>query len=131
MQTPVHPVDEYGALVYAGRWGIHGISLSGRLTFAPGNAGFFTFIAPRPMEVGIYPTVKFKLLNASPKLINALPWGFDFTMRRPRSSVMKPGSLSTTFGTKEYKKFLKKFPWRLKKTQKDHNSCGLTTSSKI
>ncbi|OMO56268.1 hypothetical protein COLO4_35699 [Corchorus olitorius] len=29
-QPAVSPVDEYGALIYAGRWGIHGISLPGR-----------------------------------------------------------------------------------------------------
>lgn len=45
------PVDEYAALIYAGRWGIHGASLPGRATFAPGNVGFVTFGAPRPMEV--------------------------------------------------------------------------------
>lgn len=50
-QPAVNPVDEYGALIYAGRWGIHGISLPGRVTFAPGNVGFSTFGAPRPMEV--------------------------------------------------------------------------------
>ncbi|OMO57147.1 hypothetical protein CCACVL1_25957 [Corchorus capsularis] len=49
-QPSVSPIDEYGALIYAGRWGIHGISLPGRVTFAPGNAGFATFGAPRPME---------------------------------------------------------------------------------
>lgn len=51
-QPEVSPVDEYGALIYAGRWGIHGVSLPGRVTFAPGNVGFATFGAPRPMEVG-------------------------------------------------------------------------------
>uniref|UniRef100_A0A2C9UQ58 AAA+ ATPase domain-containing protein n=1 Tax=Manihot esculenta TaxID=3983 RepID=A0A2C9UQ58_MANES len=50
-QPAVSPVDEYGALIYAGRWGIHGITLPGRVTFAPGNVGFSTFGAPRPMEV--------------------------------------------------------------------------------
>lgn len=50
VQPTVNPIDEYGALIYAGRWGIHGISLPGRVTFAPGNAGFSTFGAPRPME---------------------------------------------------------------------------------
>lgn len=50
-QPAVYPVDEYGALIYAGRWEIHGISLPGRVTFAPGNVGFSTFGAPRPMEV--------------------------------------------------------------------------------
>ncbi|XP_022740654.1 probable inactive ATP-dependent zinc metalloprotease FTSHI 4, chloroplastic isoform X2 [Durio zibethinus] len=49
-QPAVKSVDEYGALIYAGRWGIHGITLPGRVTFAPGNAGFSTFGAPRPME---------------------------------------------------------------------------------
>lgn len=49
----MRPVDEYGALVYAGRWGIHGVSLPGRVTFSPGNVGFATFGAPRPMEVHI------------------------------------------------------------------------------
>ncbi|XWS41343.1 hypothetical protein CRYUN_Cryun17cG0073100 [Craigia yunnanensis] len=49
-QPTVNPVDEYGALIYVGRWGIHGITLPGRVTFAPGNAGFSTFGAPRPME---------------------------------------------------------------------------------
>lgn len=47
----MRPVDEYGALIYAGRWGIHGVSLPGRVTFSPGNIGFATFGAPRPMEV--------------------------------------------------------------------------------
>ncbi|VVA20417.1 PREDICTED: cell division [Prunus dulcis] len=49
-QPAVKPVDEYGALIYAGRWGIHGVTLPGRVTFSPGNAGFSTFGAPRPME---------------------------------------------------------------------------------
>lgn len=53
VQPTVRPVDEYGALIYAGRWGIHGVSLPGRVTFAPGNVGFSTFGAPRPMEVGM------------------------------------------------------------------------------
>lgn len=48
----MRPIDEYGALIYAGRWGIHGASLPGRVTFAPGNVGFSTFGASRPMEVG-------------------------------------------------------------------------------
>lgn len=51
LQPPVHPVDEYGALIYAGRWGNHGVSLPGRVTFAPGYVGFSTFGAPRPLEV--------------------------------------------------------------------------------
>ena len=51
VQPAVNPIDEYGALIYAGRWGIHGITLPGRVTFAPGNVGFSTFGAPRPMEV--------------------------------------------------------------------------------
>ncbi|KAI3451525.1 hypothetical protein Pfo_008190 [Paulownia fortunei] len=52
-QPAVRQVDEYGALVYAGRWGLHGVSLPGRVTFAPGNVGFSTFGAPRPMETQI------------------------------------------------------------------------------
>ncbi|KAI5350842.1 hypothetical protein L3X38_003733 [Prunus dulcis] len=43
------PVDEYGALIYTGRRGIHGVTLPGRVTFSPGNAGFSTFGAPRPI----------------------------------------------------------------------------------
>ncbi|CAA6660360.1 unnamed protein product [Spirodela intermedia] len=62
-EAPVHPVDEYGALVYAGRWGIHGVSLPGRLTFAPGNVGFFTFGAPRPMETQIISDEAWKLVD--------------------------------------------------------------------
>lgn len=46
-QPAVNPIDEYGALIYAGRWGIHGITLRGRVTFAPGNVGFSTFGAAR------------------------------------------------------------------------------------
>ena len=51
LQPAVNPIDEYGSLIYAGRWGLHGIALPGRVTFAPGNVGFSTFGAPRPMEV--------------------------------------------------------------------------------
>ncbi|PQM41999.1 putative inactive ATP-dependent zinc metalloprotease FTSHI 4 chloroplastic isoform X2 [Prunus yedoensis var. nudiflora] len=47
---PCSESREYGALIYAGRWGIHGVTLPGRVTFSPGNAGFSTFGAPRPME---------------------------------------------------------------------------------
>ena len=50
-QPPVTPVDELGCLVYEGRWGIHGVSLPGRVTFKPGNSGYATFGAPRPMQV--------------------------------------------------------------------------------
>ncbi|GAB2232109.1 hypothetical protein Drorol1_Dr00011132 [Drosera rotundifolia] len=49
-QPAVTPVDEYSALLYAGRWGIYGVSLPGRVTFNPGYVGFATFGAPRPME---------------------------------------------------------------------------------
>nr|QKY65071.1 AAA-type ATPase family protein [Passiflora biflora] len=52
-QPEVNPIDEYGALIYAGRWGIHGITLPGWVTFAPGNIGFSTFGAPRPMETEV------------------------------------------------------------------------------
>ncbi|KAL2657317.1 hypothetical protein AAZV13_04G173500 [Glycine max] len=62
-QPPVSPVDEFGALIYAGRWGIHGISLPGRVTFAPGNVGFATFGAPRPTETQIVSDETWKLVD--------------------------------------------------------------------
>lgn len=62
-QPAVSPVDEYGAIVYAGRWGIHGVSLPGRVTFAPGNVGFATFGAPRPMETQIISDDTWKLID--------------------------------------------------------------------
>lgn len=62
-QHAVSPVDEYGALIYAGRWGIHGVSLPGRVTFAPGNVGFATFGAPRPMETQIISDKTWKLID--------------------------------------------------------------------
>ncbi|XP_009596431.1 probable inactive ATP-dependent zinc metalloprotease FTSHI 4, chloroplastic [Nicotiana tomentosiformis] len=62
-QPTVCPVDEYGALIYAGRWGVHGVSLPGRVTFAPGNVGFSTFGAPRPMETQIISDETWKLID--------------------------------------------------------------------
>eukprot|EP00258_Populus_trichocarpa_P033083 XP_024449102.1 probable inactive ATP-dependent zinc metalloprotease FTSHI 4, chloroplastic isoform X2 [Populus trichocarpa] len=62
-QPAVNPVDEYGALIYAGRWGIHGITLPGRVTFAPGNVGFATFGAPRPMETQVVSDETWKLMD--------------------------------------------------------------------
>ncbi|XP_027078738.1 probable inactive ATP-dependent zinc metalloprotease FTSHI 4, chloroplastic isoform X2 [Coffea arabica] len=62
-QPTVRPVDEHGALIYAGRWGIHGVSLPGRVTFAPGNVGFSTFGAPRPMETQIISDETWKLID--------------------------------------------------------------------
>ncbi|XP_077239186.1 AAA-type ATPase family protein [Tasmannia lanceolata] len=62
-QPPVPAVDEYGALIYAGRWGIHGVSLPGRVTFAPGNVGFATFGAPRPLETQIISDQTWKLID--------------------------------------------------------------------
>lgn len=62
-QPAVSPVDEYGALIYAGRWGLHGISLPGRVTFSPGNVGFSTFGAPRPMETQIVSDDTWKLID--------------------------------------------------------------------
>ncbi|XP_019160938.1 PREDICTED: probable inactive ATP-dependent zinc metalloprotease FTSHI 4, chloroplastic [Ipomoea nil] len=62
-QPTVRPIDEYGALIYAGRWGIHGASLPGRVTFAPGNVGFSTFGAPRPMETQIISDETWKLVD--------------------------------------------------------------------
>lgn len=62
-QPAVNPVDEYGALVWAGRWGIHGVTLPGRVTFAPGNVGFSTFGAPRPMETQVINDETWKLID--------------------------------------------------------------------
>ncbi|KAG8477148.1 hypothetical protein CXB51_030785 [Gossypium anomalum] len=62
-QPTVNPVDEYGALIYAGRWGIHGITLPGRVTFAPGNSGFSTFGAPRPKETQTVSDETWKLID--------------------------------------------------------------------
>ncbi|KAL1215422.1 putative inactive ATP-dependent zinc metalloprotease FTSHI 4 [Cardamine amara subsp. amara] len=62
-QKPVRPVDEYGSLIYSGRWGIHGVSLPGRVTFSPGNIGFATFGAPRPMETQIISDDTWKLVD--------------------------------------------------------------------
>ncbi|KAG0485206.1 hypothetical protein HPP92_009285 [Vanilla planifolia] len=62
-QQPVRPVDEYGALIYTGRWGIYCLSLPGRATFAPGNVGFSTFGAPRPMETQIISDETWKLVD--------------------------------------------------------------------
>ncbi|KVH92195.1 AAA+ ATPase domain-containing protein [Cynara cardunculus var. scolymus] len=62
-QPSVIPVDEYAALIHAGRWGIHGASLPGRVTFAPGNVGFATFGAPRPMETQIVSDDTWKLVD--------------------------------------------------------------------
>lgn len=58
------PVDEYAALVYAGRWGIHGITLPGRVTFKPGSVGFATYGAPRPMQTMIFREETWKMLDA-------------------------------------------------------------------
>ncbi|KAJ4715289.1 ATP-dependent zinc metalloprotease FTSH [Melia azedarach] len=62
-QPSVSPLDEYGALIYAGRWGIHGITLPGRVTFAPGNVGFATFGAPRPMNTQTISDETWKLID--------------------------------------------------------------------
>ncbi|CAN4076131.1 unnamed protein product [Withania somnifera] len=62
-QPAVSPIDEYGSLIYAGRWGVHGVSLPGRVTFTPGNVGFATFGAPRPMETQIISDETWKLID--------------------------------------------------------------------
>lgn len=62
-QPTVSPINEYGSLIYAGRWGVHGVSLPGRVTFAPGNVGFATFGAPRPMETQIISDETWKLID--------------------------------------------------------------------
>ncbi|CAM6085693.1 unnamed protein product [Calypogeia fissa] len=63
-QPEVKEVDEYGALIYAGRWGIHGISLPGRVTFRPGNVGYVTFGAPRPMMMQVIKSETWNLIDA-------------------------------------------------------------------
>ncbi|KAH9307402.1 hypothetical protein KI387_035313 [Taxus chinensis] len=65
-QPPVVAVDEYGALLYVGRWGIHGVSLPGRVTFNPGNAGYATYGAPRPQMARV---VSDDVWKAADKLI--------------------------------------------------------------
>ncbi|XP_042061086.1 probable inactive ATP-dependent zinc metalloprotease FTSHI 4, chloroplastic isoform X2 [Salvia splendens] len=62
-QPAVRQLDEYGALIHAGRWGVHGVSLPGRVTFAPGNVGFSTFGAPRPLETQIISDETWKLVD--------------------------------------------------------------------
>ncbi|KAH6762915.1 AAA-type ATPase family protein [Perilla frutescens var. hirtella] len=62
-QPAMRQLDEYAALVHAGRWGVHGVSLPGRVTFAPGNVGFMTFGAPRPMETQIISDDTWKLID--------------------------------------------------------------------
>uniref|UniRef100_A0A0A0KHR8 AAA+ ATPase domain-containing protein n=2 Tax=Cucumis sativus TaxID=3659 RepID=A0A0A0KHR8_CUCSA len=62
-QPSVRPIDEHGALLYAGRWGVYGVTLPGRVTFAPGNAGFATFGAPRPMETQVVNDETWKLID--------------------------------------------------------------------
>ncbi|KAG6545655.1 hypothetical protein Mapa_012840 [Marchantia paleacea] len=62
-QPEVRPVDEYAAIIYAGRWGVQGISLSGRATFKPGNIGFVTFGAPRPQQLKVIKDDTWKMLD--------------------------------------------------------------------
>ncbi|MCO5611399.1 hypothetical protein L7F22_069333 [Adiantum nelumboides] len=63
-QLEVAPVDEYGALLYAGRWGIYGVSLPGRVTFNPGFSGFVTFGAPRPMRTRVINEEVWRMMDA-------------------------------------------------------------------
>jgi len=63
-QPRVKPVDEYGALVYVGRWGIYGVSLPGRVTFSPGNTGYATFGAPRPQQTQIISDDTWRMIDA-------------------------------------------------------------------
>lgn len=62
-QPEVRPVNEHGALMYAGRWGIHGVSLPGRATFSPGNVGWVTFGAPRPQQLRVISNEAFQMLD--------------------------------------------------------------------
>lgn len=70
-QPPVTSLDEYRALLDVGRWGIHGVSLPGRVTFNPGNTGYATYGAPRPqmgqvISDDVWKAVE-KLLNEDPR----------------------------------------------------------------
>jgi len=62
-QPEITPVNEHGALMYAGRWGIHGVSLPGRVTFSPGNVGWVTFGAPRPRQLRVISNETWKMLD--------------------------------------------------------------------
>lgn len=62
-QPEVRPVNEHEALMYAGRWGIHGVSLPGRVTFSPGNIGWATFGAPRPQQLRVISNEAFAMLD--------------------------------------------------------------------
>ncbi|GBG70235.1 hypothetical protein CBR_g6364 [Chara braunii] len=63
-QEPVPPVNEQEVLLYTGRWGIHGVSLPGRVTFSPGNCGYATFGAPRPHQVRVVSDTVWDYLKA-------------------------------------------------------------------
>ncbi|KAB1210580.1 ATP-dependent zinc metalloprotease FtsH [Morella rubra] len=102
-----NPVDEYGALVWAGRWGIHGVTLPGRVTFAPGNVGFSTFGAPRPMELidGIWAIKSRKLLDdaaSSHAFVDSLVWAGRWGIHGvtlPGRVTFAPGNVGfSTFG---------------------------------
>ncbi|CAM6071688.1 unnamed protein product [Sphagnum tenellum] len=62
-QPEIRPVDEHGVLLYAGRWGIHGVTLPGRVTFAPGKVGWATFGAPRPRDLKSISNETWKMLD--------------------------------------------------------------------
>ncbi|KAH7295716.1 hypothetical protein KP509_27G062000 [Ceratopteris richardii] len=57
------PVDEFGALVHVGRWGLYGASLPGRVTFFPGYNGYVTFGAPRPMRTRVISEDAWKVIG--------------------------------------------------------------------
>eukprot|EP00252_Welwitschia_mirabilis_P023411 TRINITY_DN6600_c0_g2_i1.p1 TRINITY_DN6600_c0_g2~~TRINITY_DN6600_c0_g2_i1.p1 ORF type:complete len:851 (-),score=192.60 TRINITY_DN6600_c0_g2_i1:561-3113(-) len=63
-QPKVRPLDEYGALLYAGRWGIHGATLPGRATFSPGNVGYVTYGAPCPQNTQVITDETWKTIDA-------------------------------------------------------------------
>ncbi|KAL3677045.1 hypothetical protein R1sor_026993 [Riccia sorocarpa] len=62
-QPEVRPVDEYAALLGAGRWGVQGLSLCGRATFKPGNLGYVTFGAPRPQQLKVINDETWKMVD--------------------------------------------------------------------
>lgn len=86
-QPRVRPVDEYGALVYEGRWGIYGVSLPGRVTFSPGNVGYATYGAPRPQQTKIISNDTWRIIDAIQER-NVREMGRKFEQKEPSPEVV-------------------------------------------
>lgn len=86
-QPRVRPVDEYGALVYEGRWGIYGVSLPGRVTFSPGNVGYATYGAPRPQQTKIISDDTWRIIDAIQER-NVREMGRKFEQKEPSPEVV-------------------------------------------